>query len=202
MMSWLYWLGWTISRSAARALFGMRVIGRDHLVPDGPVLIAANHESFLDPPLIGIVYREDLVFLARKTLFRGIAGWLFRRWNAVPVDQERPDMASLKSIVRLLREGRKVLVFPEGARTLDGTLGPAQPGVGLIVAKSGAVVQPMRIRGARAALPRGAKRLKLAHVSVTIGPAIRFTAEEIAAARGRDGYQQIADRIMAEIARL
>jgi len=72
----------------------------------------------------------------------------------------------------------------------------------LIVAKSAAVVQPMRIRGARTALPRGSKRLRLARISVTVGDPIRFSEDELAAARGRDGYQLIAERIMAAIAEL
>ena len=111
-------------------------------------------------------------------------------------------MTSLKTIVKLIGEGEKVLVFPEGARTLDGELGAAQPGVGLIVAKSGVVVQPMRIRGARRALPRGSMRLRLEHITVTVGEPLRFTPEELKAARGREGYQRIADRIMQAIAEL
>jgi len=201
-MSWSYWLGWVFFNSAFRAVFGFRVFGREKLLLDGPVLVAANHESYLDPPLVGLVYRQQLTMLARKTLFRGVAGFFYRRWGAIPVDQERPDMSSLKSIVRRIRQGEKVLIFPEGARTLDGELGAAQAGVGLIVAKSGAVVQPMRVRGARAALPRGATRLRRERISVTIGDPIRFTAEELKAAKGREGYQKIADRIMEAIAEL
>lgn len=201
-MNTSYWIGWTLSRSVARALFGVRVIGVEKLVTEGAVLIAANHESLLDPPLIGIVYQETVRMLARKTLFRGLLGTIIRSWSAVPVDQERPDMTSLKSIVRMLRGGEKVLVFPEGQRTLDGRMGEAQPGIGLIVAKSGVVVQPMRIRGAREALARGSRRLRMARITVTVGDPLRFPAEELAAARGRDDYQRIAARIMAAIAEL
>ena len=201
-MTWSYWLGWTVFRSLFRALFGFRVIGREKLILDGPVLIAANHESFLDPPLIGMVYHQQLTMLARKTLFKGMVGALCRSWGAIPVDQDRPDMSSLKSIVRRIRGGEKVLIFPEGERTLDGRLGEAEPGVGLIVAKSGAVVQPMRIRGARAALPRGSARISLKRVSVKVGDPIRFTAEELKKAKGREGYKMIADRIMGAIEEL
>ena len=75
-------------------------------------------------------------------------------------------MASLKTIIRKLKEGHRVLVFPEGARTLDGNLGEAAPGIGLIAAKSGAVIQPVRIRGAREALPRGSARIHFARITV------------------------------------
>ena len=165
------------------------------------MLIASNHESFLDPPLVGIAYDEEVHYLARKTLFRGFFKWLYTRWNAVPVDQDRPDMSSLKRIIKILRSGERVVVFPEGARTLDGELGPAGAGVGLIAAKSRAVVQPMRIFGARECLPRGSGRLKFHPITIVVGDPIDFTTEELAV-KGRDGYQVISDRIMAEIAAL
>jgi 1-acyl-sn-glycerol-3-phosphate acyltransferase len=199
MMKSIYWLGWMAFGAAFRTLFGLRVIGREHLITEGPVLVASNHQSFLDPPLIGCLYDSEMCFLARKTLFRGITKWLYREWNAIPVDQERPDMASLKTIIRKLKEGWRVVVFPEGARTLDGNLGPAAPGIGLIAAKSGAVIQPIRIRGAREALPRGSARVRFARITVTIGEPIRLSSKELAEISGKDGYDRLARRIMAAI---
>ncbi len=201
-MRWIYWIGWIAFGSAFRTVFGLRIIGRENLITEGPVLVASNHQSFLDPPLIGNLYQDEMVFLARKTLFRGFFKWLYPRWNAIPVDQDRPDMASLKTIIRRLKEGHRVLVFPEGARTLDGTLGEAAPGIGLIAAKSGAPIQPIRIEGARNALPRGSGRIRFARITVTIGPPIRLTPEEIKAAVGKEGYDHIAKRIMAAIGAL
>lgn len=199
MMRWIYWLGWMSFGAAYRALFGLRIDGAEHLITDGPVLVASNHQSFLDPPLIGKLYQEEMYFLARKTLFVGLGKWLYRQWNAIPVDQERPDMASLKTMVKLLQRGEKVLVFPEGERSETGALGKAQPGIGLIVAKAGVKVQPVRIRGANEALPRGSGRIRFARIVVTVGPAIDFSGEDY---KGKDGYQKIADRIMEEIAAL
>lgn len=202
MMRWVYWCGWMSLGAGFRTLFGMRVIGAEKLVEEGSVLVASNHQSYLDPPLIGNLYKTEMWFLARKTLFRGFFKWLYRQWNAIPVDQDRPDMASLKTIIRLLKEGNRVLVFPEGARTLDGELGETQPGVGLIAAKSGAVIQPVRIRGAREALPRGSSRLRFSRITVTVGDPIRLTPAEIKEAQGKEGYQVLANRIMAAIAAL
>lgn len=197
-MTWIYWIGWLLFGSAFRSLFGMRVTGREHLITEGPVLVASNHQSFLDPPLIGNLYQDQMIYLARKTLFRGFGAWLFPKWDAIPVDQERPDMASLKAIIRRLKEGRRVLVFPEGARTSDGNLGEAAPGIGLIAAKSGAVIQPVRISGAREALPRGSARIRLARITVAVGEPIRLTPEE-AAAKSKEDYERIARRIMDAI---
>jgi 1-acyl-sn-glycerol-3-phosphate acyltransferase len=198
-MRWVYWLGWMSFGAAFRTLFGLKIVGSEHLVTDGPVLVASNHQSFLDPPLIGNLYQTEMVFLARKTLFIGFFKWLYPQWNAIPVDQERPDMASLKTIIRKLKEGHRVLVFPEGARTLDGSIGPAAPGIGLIAAKSGAVIQPVRISGARDALPRGSGRIRLARITVSVGPPIRLSAEELKAPNGKEDYERITQRIMAAI---
>jgi len=201
-MRWIYWVGWLLFRSAFRGLFGLRVRGRDRLLTEGPVLVVSNHESFLDPPLIGTLYDDEMHFLARKSLFKGPAKWVYRQWNSVPVDQDKPDMSSLKTIIRLLKQGNRVLVFPEGARTLDGSLGEAQPGVGLIAVKAGVPIQPIRIRGAREALPRGEARIRFARIEVHIGEPIILTEEELRQSKGKAGYKVMADRLMAAIAEL
>ncbi len=201
-MRWVYWLGWMAFGAAFRTIFGLKIVGAENLVTKGPVLVASNHQSFLDPPLIGNLYNTEMVFLARKTLFVGFFKWLYPQWNAIPVDQDRPDMASLKTIIRKLKDGHRVLVFPEGARTLDGKLGEAAPGIGLIAAKSHAVIQPVRISGARDALPRGSARIRFARITVSIGKPIRLTPEELKAADGKESYDRIAKRIMAAIGEL
>lgn len=201
-MRWIYWSGWLLFRSAFRSLFGLRVKHAERLLTDGPVLVVSNHESFLDPPLIGGLYEDEMVFLARKSLFRGPAKWLYAQWNSVPVDQDKPDMSSLKAIIKHLKSGQRVLVFPEGARTLDGTLGEAQPGVGLIAAKAGVPIQPIRIRGAREALPRGSAWIRLARIEVVVGNPIDLKAEGLLPAKDKDAYKRIADRLMAGIAEL
>jgi 1-acyl-sn-glycerol-3-phosphate acyltransferase len=108
-------------------------------------------------------------------------------------------MASLKTIIRKLKEGERVLVFPEGERTQDGSIGEAAPGIGLIAVKSGAVIQPVRISGARDALPRGSGRVRFARITVSVGPAIRLSAEELREASNKDGYDRVAKRIMGAI---
>lgn len=197
-MKWIYWLGWMSFGAAFRTIFGLRLLGTEHLITEGPVLVASNHQSFLDPPLIGNLYKDEMVYLARKTLFTPFTRWLYSQWNAIPVDQDRPDMASLKAIIRKLREGHRVVVFPEGSRTLDGQLGEAAPGIGLIAVKSGAPIQPVRISGAREALPRGSACIRFARITVSIGPPIFLTPGE-RAAKTKDDYDRIAKRIMAAI---
>ncbi|MCU0780411.1 MAG: 1-acyl-sn-glycerol-3-phosphate acyltransferase [Akkermansiaceae bacterium] len=201
-MRWIYWLGWIGFGSLFRTLFGMKVTGREHLVTEGPVLVVSNHQSFIDPPLIGNLYTREIWYLARKTLFTGFGAWLYPRWRAIPVDQDKPDMASLKTVIKLLKAGEIVLIFPEGERTFSGELGKAAPGVGLVAAKAGVPIQPVRIRGAYEALPRGSARVRLRRIAVSIGPPIRLTPEEIKQASGKEGYEQLAKRLMAAIAAL
>lgn len=200
-MKTLYWFCYTLFKKAALAFFSYRVIGKEKLVTDGSVLIASNHESFLDPPLVGVAYDKAVYYLARKTLFRGLGAWLYPKLNSIPVDQDKPDMTSLKTIIKLLKQQKQVVIFPEGSRTLDGELQPAEAGTGLIVAKSKAVVQPIRIVGARKALPRGSGKITFAPITIIVGDPIVFTAEELSA-KGRDDYQKISNRIMTEIGKL
>lgn len=200
-MSTVYWFSHLLWRTVFTTFFGYRIVGREKLLSEGSVLIASNHESFLDPPLVGVMFNKEVFTLARKTLFRGFGAWLYPRMNAIPIDQDRPDMTSLKNIIKLLRQKNQVIIFPEGSRTLDGNLQSAEPGTGLIVAKSKAVVQPIRIFGARDALPRGSSKLYFRPITLVVGDPIVFTPEELKA-KGRDGYQKISDRIMQEIAKL
>jgi 1-acyl-sn-glycerol-3-phosphate acyltransferase len=201
-MKWPYWLGWMTFRAMARSLFGVRIIGEENLITEGAVIVASNHQSFLDPPFVSTLYNTPMFYLARKTLFNAGTQWLYTQWGAIPVDQDRPDMASLKIIIRKLKTGNRVLVFPEGARSYDGELGAAAPGIGLIAVKSGAVIQPIRISGANEALPRGATRVRFARLTVHIGKPIRLTPAELKAAKTKDDYERIASRIMTAIAAL
>ena len=198
-MRWMYWLGWMSFGAAYRTIFGLRIEGMENLITSGPVLVASNHQSFLDPPLIGNLYKDEMVFFARKTLFKGPAKWVYPQWNAIPVDQDRPDMSSMKTVIRKLKEGWRVLVFPEGARTLDGEIGEAAPGVGLIAAKAGVPIQPIRIYGADRALPRGSGKIKFERITVKIGQPIILSPEELKSYTGKEGYEALTKRVMDAI---
>ncbi len=181
-----------------RWMFDYQVIGRENLIEDGPVLIACNHASFLDPPLVGTTFENEIYTMARNSLFRGPVGWLYRQLNSIPIDQNRADITSLKTIIRLLRRGERVLIFPEGERSRDGNLLAAQPGFGLILARTGAPVIPMRLFGTREALPRGAKWISVVRITMVVGKVIRF--DDIGESSGRKARNQaIADRVMEAI---
>src|SRR6266581_1490931 len=117
------------------------------------------------------------------------------------MNQEGVDRSAIKAVIRVLQAGNGVLVFPEGSRTLDGTLQPAEPGMGLVIAKTLAPVVPLRIFGAREALPRSGGRLRFVPITVVIGEPIFFSAADIQPG-GKDLYARLSDRVMKAIAAL
>lgn len=197
-MNSFYWVFYTLLKSLAKSFFSWKVLHRERLIEEGPVLIVANHQSFLDPPMLGISYEDGIYFFARKTLFKGIFKWALPLCQAIPIDQENPDAASLKHIIRLLRSGKRVLVFPEGSRTPDGKIHDGMDGIGLILSKTKVPVQPLRISGAYKAFPIGAKFPKLHPVTVAVGDPIDFSPEELNA-RGKDAYKHLTQRMMDAI---
>jgi 1-acyl-sn-glycerol-3-phosphate acyltransferase len=199
-MGLVYFTGYWTSKFIAKTLFGFRAYGREHIIEDGPAILAMNHESFLDPPLAGICCKREIYYLARKTLLDWpLLGPLFPKMNVVPVDQDRADSGALKAVIRLIRQGHSTVIFPEGSRTMNGALLPAQPGLGFIIAKTMAPVVPMRIFGAHQAFPRGGKPRPFRRITINIAEPIRFTGEDLAPA-GRDLYQRLSERVMERIA--
>lgn len=199
MNGW-YTAGYHLSRAIARTMFSFRVVNRERIIEEGGAILAMNHQSYLDPPLAGIACKRDIYFLARKTLLQWpILGPIFPKINVVPVDQERADMSALKTVIKLVRAGHCTIVFPEGGRTRDGQLQPAQPGLGLVIAKTLAPVVPMRIFGAFDAFPIGAKYPKPHPITIVVGEPIRFGPADLEG-HGRELYQRLSDRVMASIA--
>jgi 1-acyl-sn-glycerol-3-phosphate acyltransferase len=178
--------------------FRIRAFGRDNVPRQGPLLLASNHVSLLDPPVVGSAAPRPLHYMAKAELFRvPILGGLIRRLNAYPVEREGADAAALRQALTLLRAGGALLVFPEGTRGVEGRLGAARPGTGMLAALSDAPVVPVYIQGTGRVLPRGASRPRTGRISVWYGPPLRFPRT-----RGREHYQEISDEIMAAIGRL
>lgn len=135
--------------------FSLRIEGRRNIPRQGPVLLIANHQSFLDPILIGLASPRQLVFLARKTLFKHpLAARFISSLNAVPVDQEGIAKEGLKTVLAQLQAGNAVVVYPEGERTMDGAIHPLKPGIQLLIKKAKPLIVPIGIAGAFEAMPR------------------------------------------------
>lgn len=144
----LYRLVLCFSWFVGKIFYRLKIYGLEHYYPRGAIL-AANHTSYLDPPIVSVSWPEVVHFLARKTLFRSkIFGGFIRRLNTHPVTGESGDIQVMKLIVSLLERGDKVVLFPEGTRSENGELQPIKPGIGLLVARSKSAIIPVYIDGA------------------------------------------------------
>jgi len=195
-----YRFGYITAQIIGKTLFSFKVVHRERIIETGGAILAMNHESYLDPPLAGIACHRELYYLARKTLLQWpILGPIMPKVNVIPVDQERADMSAIKTVIKIVRAGHATVIFPEGARTLDGGLQPAQPGLGMIIAKTLAPVVPMRIFGAHQAFPRGGKPRLFTPITLVVGEPMYFTKDDLVG-EGRALYQQLSERVMERIA--
>jgi 1-acyl-sn-glycerol-3-phosphate acyltransferase len=144
-----------LARLAAVLLLRVRVYGRRHAPRSGGLLVCANHQSHLDPVLVGLALDRRLNYLARDTLF-GFAPfrWLIQSLDAIPIDREGLGLAGIKETLRRLKRGEAVLIFPEGTRTADGKVGPLKPGFVALARRGRVPLLPVGIAGAFEAWPR------------------------------------------------
>lgn len=208
-MNFSYTLAWYFFGTVYRLVFRARFYGAANVPRQGPVVLAANHASFMDPTLAAAGLRRQVNFLARDTLFKNwLAGPLMRSWEVVPVDRDGGGGAGLKAILsRLQHREAAILLFPEGTRTPDGRLQPAHSGIGLTVIKSACPVVPVRLFGTFEAFGRHMKLPRPHGVVVKYGRPIDFgrwraEARTCGKARLKEIYQQVADELMAAIAQL
>jgi 1-acyl-sn-glycerol-3-phosphate acyltransferase len=204
----IYWIGWTFYRLFFAAYCRWHVFNPERVPVRGPVILASNHASHLDPPLVGAGLPRALNYLARESLFDlPVAGWALRNVNAVPVDRDGAGAAGLRAIFNRLRQGGAILLFPEGTRTRDGQLQRARAGVGLVVIKSTAPVVPVRVFGTYEAWNRFNKVPRPRAVAVKYGQPMKFErlraeAQDCPKERLKALYQEASDEIMRAIGAL
>lgn len=164
-------------------------------------MLASNHVSYLDPAAVSCgTGRRKAWFLARNTLFGG-RPWMFEALHCIPLNRDQGEVGALRKSISFLKSGHVLALFPEGTRSLDGTLQKGQSGIGFIVAKAGVPVVPTLVEGTFKAYPKGARGIKPCKVRVTYGPPI--TPEEFQAlGGGREGHEKISELIMERIAAL
>jgi 1-acyl-sn-glycerol-3-phosphate acyltransferase len=190
-----------------RVVFDMffrgEVVGLHHLPKQSGFLVAANHASFLDPPLIGCQITRQIAYFARKTLWKGgLASWWLDTVGTIPVDRDGgQDVSAIKRVLRALKDERGLILFPEGTRTNDGRLQAAKPGVGFIAIKTQVPVVPVRIFGSFEAYGKGRSLRLGTPVTVVFGRPL-LPAQYDDPKAGKERSQIASERIMAEIARL
>jgi 1-acyl-sn-glycerol-3-phosphate acyltransferase len=158
MQRWLSFLWYEttsyLSFAALTLGFSLRTEGGRNIPRSGPALVVANHQSLLDPVLIGVSTQRHLAALARQTLFRHrLFAHLIRSYGAIPIDHQGVGKEGLKTVLHELEQGRAILVFPEGTRTKDGVLHALKPGISLLLKRAPVPVVPVGVAGAFAAWP-------------------------------------------------
>lgn len=156
-----------------RSFYHLKVCGLENL-PNGHAILAPNHASFFDPPVIAASCKEEVSFLARASLFRHLLfGSLISRLNAHPVTGTAQDLASMKMICNLLKQDKKVVIFPEGVRSEDGKLGEIKTGIGMLSLRANAPIVPVFIKGTYEVWNKDRKWPKpWGHISCTFGKPI------------------------------
>ena len=204
IVPWLYWLGHFLSTTLFRLLGKWRVYGRENVPETGGAVIAANHTSYLDPPVVGGGLRRPCFYMGKKELFRvPLLGWAIRRTGCFPVDRDHPDTKVIRFAVDLLKQGNLLCIFPEGGRSPDGKLMVEEAGIGpaLIANRAGVPIIPAHIRGTFESYPMGGKFPRRANISITYGPPLNASAPGGGKASKAE-LQEITARLMGEIARL
>ena len=166
--------GYAAIRIAARLAsvlgLGLRTRGRRNYPPVGGGLICSNHQSFLDPVLVGLTCDRRLNYLARSSLFKSAPlRMLIEFLDAIPIEREGIGLAGLKETLRRLRRGELVLIFPEGTRTHDGRIGDLKPGFCAVASRGDVPLIPVGIAGADRVWPRGKALPRLGKVSIVTG---------------------------------
>lgn len=181
--------------------FRGEVAGTDNFPLDGPFLIASNHASHLDPPLVGSHVPRQMRFFARKTLWKNrLLAWWMNQVETIPVERDSGDIGAIKRVLQALAENRAVVLFPEGTRSLDGQLQKPKPGVGLMACKTGVPVVPCRVFGSFEAFGKGSALPRFgAPITVVFGRPIT-PAEYDDPSAGKARYELAAQRIMDRIA--
>ena len=185
----------TIFWLIALLFFRFRWWGREHFPSEGGALICSNHQSHLDPILVGICFSNQLNFLARKTLFglpifRAIITYL----DAIPIDRDGMSLGGIKETLKRLKRGEMVVVFPEGTRSPDGSVQELKPGFVALARRGKVPILPAAVDGAYDAWPRTRKLPRLSKVCTVFGP--RISAAEIEQMSDSEVIETLRQRII------
>lgn len=202
----IYRIAQVVTYSYYSLFHNVEHIGLENTPTNRGYILAPNHASYYDPPLIGCNTVRTPFAMGRKTLFKpGLANWVLRGIQTIPVDRDGgSDVAAMKRVLGLLKQGAGLVIFPEGTRSKDGQLQQGKAGVGLLACKTQVPVVPIRIFGADDAFKRGSSMprvLEHLKISVVYGPPIEPEEYDVGK-KDPDRYQKAADAIMEGIAKI
>ncbi len=191
----IHWVSRLLCYLFLKIICRLEVQGRENIPRQGGFIIAVNHVSFLDPLALGASSQRALSYMARHDLFsHRVLRWWLRKVHAFPVKRESPDSSAMKEAMKRVKNNMGLLLFPEGTRQSQGEVLPAQAGIGFLAAKLNCPVIPAFIKGSQEALPKRAKFIRPAKITVRFGQQIFIER--------RMPYQEIAQLIMTHIRHL
>ncbi len=198
-MNVIYTFFWFVLNFMTRVLFRIEIVNSNLLPHEGAYILASNHISLADPPIIGSTLDRPIFFMAKRELFQNfLFGKLLHKINAFPVDRGGVDRSAVKKALEVLKGNHALVIFPEGTRGLHGKLLKPQPGIGLIAHRSRVPIVPAYMTGSNRLRDCLWGREKL---SVIYGQPI--DSEEVKAYdTGKDGYRRLADEIMSRIQKI
>ncbi len=177
MKYWFYYLVKMTTWTFLRLKYGLEVYGIHNIPKEGSFVVASNHASHLDPVVVGVSCPQPVTFMARDTLFKNpIMSAFLKGVRTMPLKRDAGDIAAMRYAIELLKEGDVVGLFPEGTRSLDGSLGSAKRGIDLLAKKAKVAVVPVYLEGTFQALPKGGKKLQPSKIRVAFGPQIPYTS--------------------------
>ena len=191
-VSWFYF----------KAFHRLEVHGIKNVPQSGSFILASNHSSYFDPPALGCRLPRNLHYFARDSLFFWPLGVLIRNLNSIPVNRSQLDIATLKRVLKVLKGGDPLLLFPEGTRSADGNLGEGKKGIGLLLAKSQVDVLPARVTGGNKVLGKGMLFPRIGRkLVVEYGTLLKIDKLDPGKS-DTNRYETIANKVLAEINRI
>ena len=195
MESFLYLCAKVLGIILFKLFFYLEVKGKENLKGLGrSCIIASNHQSYLDPLILGFVFPRRLKFFSKRDMFSiPVLSFLIRHLGAIPIDRDEMSSMTMRQGIRIIKEGNWLVIFPEGTRSKTMELLPPKEGIGFLHYKTGVPIVPVFISGAGRALPVGAKCIRITKIKVYIGKKMEIRSND---------YRYIAERVMDAIREL
>jgi len=183
-MRWWWRLSQGLSRVLANIFGKFRVFGLENIPETGGVLLAANHQSYMDPVLVAMVLPREMHFMARRSLFRNpVFRAIIVSYNAFAIERDTADVKGVKEAIARLEAGNILLVFPEGTRTENGTIGRMKPGIGMLAERAAVPIVPVLIDGAYEVWPKGSRIPRFGRITMIFGKPLPPVSETTAVNR-------------------
>lgn len=198
----IYDICYFLCKGICKILFGLRVVGEENVPRSGPVILASNHVSYLDPILVGVSVPRRVYYMAKEEIFKNLLiSWFMKKLQAFPVSRGRLGSSTMKKALQIVKMGKMILLFPEGTRGDGSSLLKAKPGIGIIAGRSGAPLVPVFLHGPEKVLPRGSWWLRIHRVTVSFGSPVLPSLGRVGQSK-KDEYGDLVNRVMEGIEKI